>query len=230
MKKLIKNADACYRLAEQKAAHYFKSLSEQLVQKTYVPTLIKDIQSWKQNHIHHHSFLSFFSRGKGKPDSEGYHNYIQWLDYTGKLDNYLDRSISYIYMRDLGKALDSPDTQTRIRRVVDSLKNHLTHSTATDPGDRMETFSMAGLYRMAQKEGIESTMIWVMDKLKTVSSNIPKGMDAEQAQRKLIKIIAGVIMHVVEEMDDEISPEERTQKLDEAIRLGLFLWSDLSIH
>ena len=45
-------------------------------------------------------------------------------------------------------------------------------------------------------------------------------MDAEQAQRKLIKIIAGVIMHVVEEMGDEISPEERTQKLDEAIRLG----------
>ena len=45
-------------------------------------------------------------------------------------------------------------------------------------------------------------------------------MDAEQAQRKLIKIIAGVLMHVVEEMDDEISPEERTQKLDEAIRLG----------
>ena len=97
--------------------------------KSYVPVLIKDIQSWKQNHIHPLSLLSFFSRGKGKSDSKGYHNYIQWLDYTGKLDNYLDRSISYIYMRDLGKALDSPDTQTRVRRTVDSLKNHLTHST-----------------------------------------------------------------------------------------------------
>ena len=79
---------------------------------------------------------------------------------------------------------------------------------------------MAKLYRMAQEEGIESTMIWLINKLKTVSSNIPKGMDAEQAQRKLIKIIAGVIMHEVEEMGDEISPEERTQKLDKAIRLG----------
>ena len=79
---------------------------------------------------------------------------------------------------------------------------------------------MARLYRWAQKEGVESTMIWVVDKLKVVSSNIPKGMDAEQAQRKLIKIIAGVLMHVNEEMDDEISPEERSQRLDEAIRLG----------
>ena len=45
-------------------------------------------------------------------------------------------------------------------------------------------------------------------------------MDAEEAKRKLIKIIGGVILHVVEEMDAEITPEERTRKLDEAIRLG----------
>jgi geranylgeranyl pyrophosphate synthase len=217
---LIKNADICYRLAEQKAAQYFKSLYVQVKQKTYGPTLTKDIQSWKHNHIHHHSFLSFFSSGKKKPGPKDYRNYIRWLDYTGKLDNYLDRSISYIFMRDLGKALDSPDTQRRIRRVVDSLKSHLTHSTVKDQGDKTDTISMARLYRKAQKEGIESTMIWLINKLKTVSSNIPKGMDAEQAQRKLIKIIAGVIMHAVEEMEDMISPGERTQKLDEAIRLG----------
>ncbi|WP_312469411.1 polyprenyl synthetase family protein [Neobacillus sp.] len=216
---LIKNADACYQLAEQKAVDYFQSLYLQVMQKTYVPTLTKDLHSWKQNHIHH-PLLSFFSRRNRKHDSQGYHNYIKWLDSTGKLDNYLYRSISYIFMRDLGKALNSPDTQTRVRRVVDSLKTHLIHSNATDRGDKTETMSMAGLYRWAQKEGIESTIIWLLNKLKTVSSHIPKEMDAEQAQRKLIKIIAGVMMHVVEEMDNEITPKERTQKLDEAIRLG----------
>ncbi|MCM3110739.1 polyprenyl synthetase family protein [Lederbergia lenta] len=217
--KSIKNADTYYRLAEQKAARYYKSLHEQVIQRAYVPTLTKDIQSWKHNHIHHHSLLSFFSRGKGKATPRGYDNYIQWLDFTGKLDNYLDRSISYIFMRDLGKSLDSPRTQTRVRRVVDHLKNYLTQSAKTE-GNKIETFSMVGLYRIAQKEGIESTVIWLINKLKTVSSNIPKEMDAEQAQRKLIKIIAGVIMHEMEEMNDEISAEERRQKLDEAIRLG----------
>ena len=118
-------------------------------------------------------------------------------------------------MRDLGKALDSTETRLGYGSVVDNLKSYL-----TDRGNQTKDFSMAGLYRIAQKEGIESTMIWVLNKLKTVSSNLPKGMDAEQAQRKLIKIIAGVTMHVVEEMGEEISPEERTQKLDEAIRLG----------
>ena len=213
---LLRNAEASYQLAEQEAAHYFKSLSVQLSQKNYIPPLIGDIQSWKKSHIQPYSFVSFFSRGKGKPDSKGYHHYIQWLNYSGKLDSYLDRSISYIYLRDLGKALDSPDTQSRVRRAVDHLKNHLTHSDR----DKMETFSMAGLYRLAQKDGVESTMIWLLDKLKTVSSHIPKGMDAEEAQRKLIKIIAGVIIHVTEEMDAEITPKERTRKLDEAIRLG----------
>ena len=217
---LLKNADASYRLAEQEAAQYFESLSAQLLQKTYAAPLIKDIQSWKKNHVQPNPFVSFFSRGKGKSDSIGYHNYIQWLEYTGKLDNYLDRSVSYIYMRDLGNALDSPDTKLRVRRTVESLKNQLTDSNSTDRVDKMETFSIAGLYRLAQIEGVELSMIWVMDKLKAVSSNIPKGMDAEEAKRKLIKIIGGVILHVVEEMDPEITPEERIRKLDEAIRLG----------
>jgi len=217
---LIKNADASYQLAEQKAAHYFKSLSMQVMEKTYSQSITEDIQTWKHNHIHHYSFLSLFSRHKGKPDSQAYHNYIQWLDYTGKLDNYLDRSISYIFMRDLGKALDSPETQTRIRRVVDDLKKHLTESRAVERSVNTEPFSMAGLYRIAQKEGVESTMIWVLNKLKTVSDNIPKEMDAENAQRKLIKIIAGVLMNEIEEMGSELAPEERTNKLDAAIRLG----------
>ena len=215
----MKNADACYRLAEQKAVNYFKELNAQVLQKTYITTLTKDIQSWKHNHIRH-PLVSFLPREKRKPESQSYHNYIQWLDYTGKLGSYLDRSISYIFMRDLGKALNSPDTQARIRQVVDSLKIHLTHSTPAGRGDKTKDFSMSGMYRWAQKEGIESTFIWVINKLKRVSANIPKGMDAEQAQRKLIKIIAGVVMHVIEEMDSEILPEARTQKLDKAIRLG----------
>ena len=213
---LIKKADTSYLLAEQKAAQYFLSLYHQVMEKSYVPALTKDIHSWKQNHIHHHPLLSFFSRRKKKSDTQGYYNYIRWLDYTGKLDNYLDRSISYLFMRDLGKALNSPDTQIKIRQVVDGLKNTLTEGGKEDK----ESFSMAGLYRWAQKEGIESTMIWVLDKLKSVTLNIPEGMDAEHAQRKLIKIIAGVMMHVVVELEDDLSPLERKQKLDKAIRLG----------
>ena len=123
-------------------------------------------------------------------------------------------------MRDLGKALNSPDTQSRVQRTVDSLKNYLIDSNPKNSGSKLEMFSMAGMYRLAQKEGVESSMIWVVGKLKTVSSHIPEGGILMKPTRKLIKIIAGVILHVVEEMDADITPEERTRKLDEAIRLG----------
>lgn len=209
-------ANTSYQLAEQKAGHYFESLYEQLKRKEYVPTLTRDLQSWKHHHIHRPSFFSFFSRRKGKPDSKNYRHYIQWLNITGKLEAYLNRSISYIYMRDLGKDLNAPDTQASVRKVVDNLKEQLT----SDQQEQIETFSMVGLYRWAEKEAIESTIIWLTDKLKTVASIIPEGMDGEHAQRKLIKIIAGVLMHVIEEMETEITPEERSQKLDQAIRLG----------
>jgi geranylgeranyl pyrophosphate synthase len=217
---LIKKANASYRMAEQKAEQYFQSLYSQLKQKTFAPILTKDIQTWKHNHIHHHSFFSFFSRGKEKPKIKDYHHYIQWLNYTGKLDNYLDRSISYIYMRDLGKALDSQDVQTRVREVVEQLKNYLIKSTSKDHEEKNELLNMAGLYRWAKKEGLESTIIWLLNKLKTVTSHLPEGINAENAQRKLIKIILGVYMQEIEEMGKDISSRERILRLDKAIRLG----------
>jgi geranylgeranyl pyrophosphate synthase len=219
IKTLLINEDTCYAMAEQKAREYFQSLYQQVKQKNYIPTLTRDIQSWKHNHIHHHSLFSFFSRGKSKADPRDYHNYIKYLDYTGKLDNYLDRSISYIFMRDLGKALDSKETQARIKSVVNSLKNNLTQPKENRES-KNEIFSMAWLYRWAQQESIESAIIWMINKLKVVSNHLPEGMDANHAQRKLIKIIAGVVMHEIEEMGDKIPSEERARRLDRAIRIG----------
>ena len=111
----IKNEDVSYKKAEQNATHYFQLINKLVTEKTYIPVLTKDFQSWKQNHIHH-SLLPFSYR-KNTSNSRGYRSYIQWLHYRGKLDHYLDRSVSYIFMRDLGKALDSPETESGIRRL-----------------------------------------------------------------------------------------------------------------
>ncbi len=213
-------ADTGYQLAEQKALQYFASLYNQVKDKTYVTSLTEDIYIWKRNHIRPSSWLPFISRKKSKPDTRDYDRYIQWLSYTGKLDDYLKRSVSYIYMRDLGKALDSADTQTRIQRVIADVKRYLLQPSRANRRNQPEFMNIAGVYRWSQKEGIEATVIWLINKLNSVSSHIPEEMDAEHAQRKLIKIIIGVILHVMEEMDEAVSPVERSRRLDEAIRLG----------
>ncbi|WP_338470644.1 polyprenyl synthetase family protein [Niallia sp. XMNu-256] len=213
-RELIINPTQCYEAAERKAAGYFAALSTGVREKSFIPTLTQDFNSWKQQHIHH-SFRSVFSRKKKGPDKKGYRGYIQWLNFTGKLEPYLDRSISYLFMRDLGKDLNSLDTQKRVKEIVNDLKVQL-----TSDDDQSNQFSLAGQYRWAEKEGIPATFIWLIEKLKTVSSHIPEKMDAEHAKRKLIKIIAGVLMHVIEEMNEDVPASERKQRLDEAIRLG----------
>lgn len=212
-------ANIWYQKAEQKAAQYLASLQQRLIEQTALQTLTTDIQLWKKNHVLHfwHALLP---RGNKTADTLGYHKYIGWLNHTGKLDDYLDRSISYIYMRDLGKALDSPDTRARIERTTADVKKYLLRSTGANQGDQPEFMNLAGLYRWAQKENIESAIIWLTNKLNNVSSHIPEGMNAEHAQRKLMKIILGVVLHVMEEMNDSLWPDERSRRLDKAIRLG----------
>ncbi|WP_458126700.1 polyprenyl synthetase family protein [Paenibacillus sp. Z3-2] len=216
---LIDQADAGYRLAEQKASQYFTTLQQQLMNNSYTTALTQDIHVWKKKHIHRFSWLSLLSPSKRKPDPRDVHRYIHWLNATGKLEDYLDRSISYIYMRDLGQALDSADTQVRIQHVVRNTKKYFMRSAA-ERKEQPDYISLAALYRWGQKEHIEAAVIWVMNKLKNVASNIPKELDAEQAQRKLIKIILGVVLHVDDEMNEQTPPEERARRFDAAIRLG----------
>ena len=213
---LFINPEGCYQEAEQRAAIYFASLYEQVQQKNFVSILTKDVQAWKKHHTRYPSVFSFFSLGKENKLSKEYSSYIKRLYLTGKLYDYLHRSISYTFMRDLGKALDEPDTQARIQQVVETLKTYLIHNF----DEEKKTFTITKLYRKAQEENVASTMIWVMEKLNTVAKNLPEGMDAVHAQRKLIKIIAGVLLHAVEEMEDGITADARAEKLNEAIRLG----------
>ncbi|PWW04840.1 geranylgeranyl pyrophosphate synthase [Paenibacillus cellulosilyticus] len=216
----IVHADTRYGLAEHQAAQYFAKLHEQLQSKSYITALTEDIQQWKRSHIRSRSWVSFLTRGRRKSNAADYHRYIQWLNHTDKLEAYLDRSVSYIYMRDLGMALDDPKVKTRIQRVVTDVKHRLTRSAETGRGETPTFISMVELYRWAQKEGIETAVIWALGKLKNVADHIPEGMNAEHAQRKLIKIIVGVVMHAVEALTEQQPPSERSRRLDEAIRLG----------
>ncbi|MCI3926977.1 polyprenyl synthetase family protein [Paenibacillus sp. TRM 82003] len=210
------SADLSYRRAEQQAGHYFSLLAEQVSERTYLSALTEDIRLWKSKHTRLRLGL-FTKRQRSAGD---FHRYMQWMDRTGRLDDYLDRSISYIYMRDLGQAIDSQDTRARIQSTAADVKRRLLPAAASDQRDNPEFISWAALYRWAQKEGVETAVIWVIGKLKKVSAHLPEGLDAEHAQRKLMKIILGVVLHAMEACEAEPRAGERPRRLDEAIRLG----------
>ena len=61
---LTEQADAGYRLAEQKASQYFTSLRQQLMDNTYTTALTQDIHVWQKKHIHRFAWLSLYHLAK----------------------------------------------------------------------------------------------------------------------------------------------------------------------
>lgn len=212
------DANRCYMEAEKKAMEYFSSLQAQINEQLYIQTLTEDIQLWKKDHVHS-GVLSLIKRKQDPRNKLNYKQYINWLEHKEKLRNYLERSVSYIFLRDLGRTLNSKDTQQRIQTIVNNLIKQMKNPNERNDGF-VELFSYKGMFRKAQEEKVEATMIWLFDKLHLVTKNLPEEIDALNARRKLIKIIAGVMMHVNEEMDDSYNEQERAQKFEEAIRLG----------
>ncbi|GGO04942.1 polyprenyl synthetase family protein [Saccharibacillus kuerlensis] len=209
---------AAYRQAEIRAEKYLEELTERVQSGQYAAELTEDFYVWKKGHVSPWPARLF--RSYRTPDRQDYERYIQWMNAVGKLDDYLERSVSYLYMRDLGQALDNPTTQSRVRRTASGLKRSLLSGEGMQEGMPVDGFDTAVLYRWGRQEGIEDTVIWMIAKLKRVSENIPEGLSAEQAQRKLMKIIAGVVLHAREDMDEHTPKEERSRRMDEAVRLG----------
>ncbi|MFD1066437.1 polyprenyl synthetase family protein [Oceanobacillus locisalsi] len=199
-----------YSQAKQKQAKaYFHTLQAQIQQKDFAATLTETLYQYQQDKkkswIH-------FDKGGSPPNRA----FLSYLAKTGQLDSYLHRSISYIYFRDLGRDITSLTMQNRIAEVTESVKNYLHRKKQHVP------FHMTELYQMAKKESLEEAFFWVMDKLQHISSILPEQVNKQEARRKIMKIIAGVIMHALEELDGEPSKSMRRELLDQAIRTGYY--------
>ncbi|SER55850.1 Geranylgeranyl pyrophosphate synthase [Gracilibacillus ureilyticus] len=206
----LKNSNTMYQAAEKQAEVYFQKLLHLIQSGEVFPALESDLETLKGKH----SISRLFSISAKLVQTKEYSSYINLLKKSGSLTSYLERSISYIYLRDLGKSLASQETRERITSTVSDLEKYLTSKSG------MEPFRLTELYRWAKNEQIEETFLWLMDKLKLVSDHIPEGMDKDNAKRKLIKIIGGVLLHEYDEMEENMEGNKRAKRLDEAIRLG----------
>lgn len=213
-----KQSDAFYHQAAHHAGCYFQTLLNQVSEEASLVFLTKEIEIWKKVHTNTKSGwkLRFSQLRRVQPAASDYRGYLQWLNQKNRLEDYLTRSISYIYMRDLGRDLRNTGVQASVKRAVDSMKGNIISQKKSN----LEIVNMSWLYRKSQEAGVEATFLWLLGKLKTVAAHIPAEMNADQAQRKLIKIIVGVLIHEIEEMEKDIPQVEKSRRLDEAIRLG----------
>ena len=213
-----RQADELYRQAEDYADEYFQALLEEKERMTYYEFLMDQIEAWGRKHKNPRGVGTFLYGKKASPAPSNYIAYLHWLDRRGKLEDYLVRSVSYIYMRDLGKDLSQSKVQESVQRTVCQLKEKITSQQKDIPD--LEIVNLSWLYRKAQESGVESTFLWLLGKLKMVAAHIPPEMNTDQSQRKLIKIIVGVLMYELEDINEHTPVDERTRRIDQAIRLG----------
>lgn len=216
---VLKDVYIRYQEAEKKAKDYFQILERQLNERIFLKELVTDFNKWKQKHVLN-SLFSFFQWKEEKLLMENHHSFIQRMMKKGKLDDYLERSVAYIFLRDLGKNIYCPETEKRIFEVKEKLKKQLTNPSQYLHGGILTTFSKEELYLKGKEEGIEQTMIWLFEKLAAVRKHLPYEIDGLHGERKLLKIIGGVFLHMNEEMVRKSKKDEKRKKIDEAIRLG----------
>ncbi|WP_297630017.1 polyprenyl synthetase family protein [uncultured Clostridium sp.] len=183
--------------------NYWKDLNDILEKEEYLEVLKEDLKEWNNNHINKGRFNYNFIL---KSNIKGYKPYLKYIKKKGMLDSYLDRSISYIFMRDLGKDITEKEVSNKIKDVVKDI-------SATIDG-KEKNIELEKIYNDAKDHGREDLVIWIINKMRETSENIPKGIDKVSAIRKIIKVIAGVLMYRV--WDDN----EKEKEVSKSVKIG----------
>lgn len=213
----------CYGRAEKRANWYLTSLQKIANSDDFLRFLSSDYEQWRITNQQSSSSsfsLSALEADAHLSDQLDSMSFLQKLATENKLKDYLDKSISYIFMRDLGKSIADKTTQTQISRLTRRIHKWV-KKQSTDK-NRSEQWDSNLIYRKAKQAGVEETFFWLMNKLALVRQNMPETLDQTQGMRKLVKIIAGVVLHQFVDRANDVNDVEKKEKLDVAIRLGYY--------
>lgn len=208
-----------YQREEKKARWYLKELQGLVASEDYLKQLETDFLDW-QNDIAPMNRNSLKLSSLETNQNIDSWSFLQKLSAERKLREYLDKSVTYIFMRDLGKSLDNKSVIRKINKTVTQLNRWIVNQANTTSNASENELSNLWLFKKAKQYGVETTFYWLMNKLSLVQQNMPAELNRTQGMRKLVKIIAGVVMHQFIDMPDDISEQKRQQQLDQAIRLG----------
>lgn len=192
-----------YISAQQQAQRFLATLQNTSNDtQTYV-TLAHDICQWRQ-HAPKVSFvqkLSFFNSSA----------FIRKLGNEKQLRPYLKDSIAYLFVRDLDLDISQPCTAKRIDALTTTLTEHLTASAS----DTEQADVMLQAYQWAKRYRAESAFVWLSAKVYQLKQTLPASMSEHQGIRKLLKVVAGVLMNAWQN-------EGKAANFDQAIRLGYY--------
>ncbi len=184
-----------------KAGWYFKTLNDLTRSEQCLSSLKQDLNTWSRTNSQNNRDL---------PANYKTLSFWQKLGVRDDLDKYLRKTVQYLFIRDLGKDLNDAGINETIDSVVRSLVRATNDKTMAD-SEALDT----RLYRLAKKRGIETTYHWLVLKLSEMRELFHAHEAETEGMRKLVKIIAGVVMHQLVEY-----PDTDANSLSKTIKLG----------
>lgn len=212
----------CYLRAEKLASRYLKDLEKISGNNDYLAQLSADYNQWQSNNqkTSNQFKLSTFEAEQQLSEQLDSWSFLEKLAAEKKLKTYLNKSVTYIFMRDLGKSINEKASAKKIDNIVSQMQSWIRKQSSQKTTPTSDQLSTTWLFKKAQQHGIENTFIWLMNKLSLVQKNMPAEIDQTNGMRKLVKIIAGVVLHQTIDMPEKTGKEQRAILLDQAIRLG----------
>ncbi|WP_144395480.1 polyprenyl synthetase family protein [Pleionea sediminis] len=211
----------CYYIAEQNSLEYLLKILKVASTDCTFDDLLVEFTQWNEakNRQGNRFFQGRVSEvNEWELDVESW-SFIQRLQADKQLNTYLDKSVSYLLMRDLGISFHDDQATKDKNRLVRRLQRWLIQQSSKS-SEQNSAFSMVNLSKKAKEYGIGSTFNWLLNKLSGAQANMPDNLDSTEGMRKLVKIIAGVVLHQMVDLPKSVSEQQRAKLLDSAIRLG----------
>ncbi len=215
----------CYQQAEVLALDYFKTLSNIASQPNYLTQLTKDFSYWSNNSENTKtiSTLEQQLQQQLQQSSNGSTinslSFLQKLSIDNQLKDYLTKSITYLFMRDLGKSTNESNTKKQIKSIVSKIQTWVRKQPITPQKPLVE---QNFIEQKAKEYEIEDTLIWLKTKLALLQANMPDELDKTNGLRKLVKIIAGVVLHQLIDLPKDSNSKTITQHLKQSIKQGYY--------
>ncbi|WP_119394454.1 polyprenyl synthetase family protein [Salinibius halmophilus] len=196
---VTENRLASVSSAKQQAQSYLATLISTSQTATTFDLLAKNIEQWQRQapRMGSRKSLSFFN----SPE------FVQNLVKAKKQKQYLRDSLTYLFIRDLDLDIRQPEVMEKIEGLAKELSERLDHAPVSG--------FMAQGYQWAKRHNCEQAFTWLSAKVYRLKQALPQALSAHQGVRKLLKVIAGVLLN-------EWQQKGANANFDRAIRLGYY--------
>lgn len=208
---------ACYSRMEKKALWYFSELQNIAKDDSYLSHLMKAYTSWSHESDKQNSKLSLVEKQMQSSKGLDSLSFLQKLAIDKQLKSYLEKSLSYIFMRDLGRSIHDKEVAQQIKDISQQIQKWVRKN---DKQSAIGLIDNSILAKKAKEYGVADTLAWLKSKLQLLELRLPASLDKTNGLRKLVKIVAGVVLHQMIELPKDASKTIRSARLDSAIRLG----------